>query len=226
MILESLVAEARRLVAPPGRAMGSSRFEMRVLHPLQNVYWSMRGRCRNKNDPNYKRYGGRGIYVCDRWLEAKNGFRNFCADMGDRPPGLTLDRIDNDGPYSPENCRWATSNQQYRNRRSNVWITHNGETKIKADWSRDAGGHYGLVNVRERNGTLQRAVAKHAENKRSETHCKRGHEFTESNTALVANAKRNPVRRCRTCSRAWDKYLYYGKARQFADILKEYENVL
>ncbi len=85
------------------------------------AWQSMIDRCTNRNVPNYRHYGGRGIEVCDRW---RTSFENFLADMGDSPgPGFSLDRINNDGHYEPSNCRWATARQQRINQRSRASIT-------------------------------------------------------------------------------------------------------
>lgn len=81
------------------------------------------------------RYGGRGITVDPRW----NSFENFLADMGERPAGHTLDRIDNDGPYSAANCRWAIPETQSNNRGNNRWITYDGRTQTIAQWARETG---------------------------------------------------------------------------------------
>lgn len=106
-------------------------------HPLYPTWYGMVARCQNPKAQSYRNYGGRGITVCDRWLES---FENFYADMGDRPSNKhSLDRIDNDGPYSPENCRWATWEEQANNRRNNVWIEFQGERLSAAQWSRRLG---------------------------------------------------------------------------------------
>lgn len=106
-------------------------------------------RCHNPNSPFWGRYGGRGIYVCDRWRES---FDKFLEDMGIPGNGMSLDRIDNDGPYSPENCRWATSKEQNRNRRSNTKITYMGKTKVITEWAEELGVSVQAISYRLKSG--------------------------------------------------------------------------
>lgn len=106
--------------------------------------WSgMKTRCFNTTRREYRFYGARGITVCDRWVngeDGKTGFECFLADLGSRPSERhSLERDDNDGPYSPQNCRWATKPEQLRNRRGTVLISHNGLTKTAEEWSQDTG---------------------------------------------------------------------------------------
>lgn len=93
---------------------------------------SMIARCCNPKHKSYPRYGGRGISVCDRWRES---LLNFVEDMGHPPEGMSLDRVDNDGDYCPENCRWSTWKEQANNRSSSVQITIFGLTMTIAEWS-------------------------------------------------------------------------------------------
>lgn len=120
-------------------------------HSLYSVWASMIKRCYDKESDNYGRYGGRGIFVCEEWRHSPKKFYEWSDSVGGRPEGTTLDRVDNDGPYSPENCRWATSTQQSRNKRSNRLITCNGETKCLSDWCLE----YGL-NTETLRGRLEK----------------------------------------------------------------------
>lgn len=129
----------------------------RTTHPLYPVYASMKDRCMNPNNSHYASYGGRDIKVTERWLGAY-GFTNFTEDMGERPQGYSIDRIDNDGNYEPSNCRWADNSLQAYNKRisprnksgiTGVYI-HKATNKWTAQVKRSGvTKHLGLFSSRE-----------------------------------------------------------------------------
>lgn len=103
---------------------------------IYNIWWAMRKRCTNPKAINYANYGGRGINICDRW----SNFDNFMADMGLPPTeNHSIDRIDSDGNYEPNNCQWSTPIDQANNQRGNRVLTFNGESKTVAEWARSTG---------------------------------------------------------------------------------------
>jgi hypothetical protein len=105
----------------------------------------MHARCTNPGTESFPLYGGRGIKVCERW----NDFRKFLEDMGDPPTSShSLDRVDPDADYSPENCRWASTKEQANNKRSNKNITHNGVTKTVAQWAEELNLSYMTLYAR------------------------------------------------------------------------------
>jgi len=109
------------------------------------VWRSMIGRCTNASLEVYPHYGGRGIQVCEEWMK----FEAFLRDMGDRPfSGAQIDRIDNNGHYSKDNCRWASRHQQMRNTRKVRNITINGVTKCLSDWAQAYGVNYNTIRKR------------------------------------------------------------------------------
>lgn len=126
------------------------------ISPEWSAWASMRSRCELSTHPAYPRYGGRGIQVCARW----GVFENFLADMGRRPSSEhSIDRIDNDRGYEPGNCRWATSTEQARNRRSNRQLTIEGVTMSMASWGDRSGVSARIIRDRLNAGwDLEEAV--------------------------------------------------------------------
>jgi hypothetical protein len=110
---------------------------------------SMKERCYSRSHKSYKDYGGRGITVCDRWVES---FHNFLEDMGERPEGMTLDRERNNEGYCKENCRWATQKQQGNNQRSNVVLVFRGESHTTSEWADIVGIERHTIGYRIRRG--------------------------------------------------------------------------
>ena len=119
--------------------------------------WShMKARCGNPKHRQFKHYGGRGISVCDRWMD----YDNFLSDMGRRPtPEHSLDRRENDKGYTPENCRWSTRVEQNRNNRGNHMLTHEGKTMCIMDWADHTGIRHTVIRVRiDRGWPVERAL--------------------------------------------------------------------
>lgn len=115
-------------------------------NPLYTVLKTMIARCNNTNNHKYSRYGARGIRVCDEWLDYEN-FRDWALSNGYKS-GLTIDRIDNDGNYSPSNCRWVDNKTQSRNKSTNRFLEYKGVKKILSDWSKLTGLNHKTIAYR------------------------------------------------------------------------------
>ena len=115
---------------------------------LRSIWRAMKHRCLNPNNKHYKDYGGRGIIVCERWLD----FNNFLVDVFPRPPKFSLERINNNENYCPENVRWASMKDQQNNRRNNRKITLKEITKTLTEWSRETGLSIHVIFYRLKRG--------------------------------------------------------------------------
>lgn len=135
-------------VTTHGKSNGNSR--------SHRIWNGLKQRCFNENNPDFEKYGGRGITVCDRW---KNSYEAFVEDMGEPPSAKhSLDRRNNDGSYCPENCRWATKIEQDRNKRTNRLITWNGETLCLTEWAERIGVHPATLANRLSKWSLEEAM--------------------------------------------------------------------
>lgn len=130
-----------RMTSGHTRSCGCLKGEANARHrmkgtPTHNTWCAMKQRCYYPGSANFRYYGGRGIGVCERWQAS---FEAFLEDMGERPHGMTIERRDSDGDYTPTNCYWASQHQQTRNRRSNVLIERDGVIKCVKDWCDELG---------------------------------------------------------------------------------------
>jgi len=178
-------------------------------HPLYQVWQSMRQRCRNPNYRQWNDYGGRGIKVCSRW----DDFRAFVEDMGPRPDGYSLDRIDNDGDYTPANCRWASRKEQQRNQRRAVYVTIEGKQYRAIELAEQAGVKTDTIVDRAARGLSYSDVISpdklhnlsglalggkaNGRRQKAKTHCPNGHPYTPDNL----RASKHGYRQCKICHR-------------------------
>lgn len=140
------------------------------------IWSNMIQRCTNPHADWYDRYGGRGITVCDRWLE----FANFFADMGEAPPGMSIDRVENDKGYEPGNCKWATATEQSNNTSQVRKITFRGETLSLAQWCRRLGINYGTARCRLNQGyPLERVFSDEKHYSYGKSQARKGREADE-----------------------------------------------
>lgn len=173
--------------------------------PFYEVWVSMRDRCNNPTNRQYKDYGGRGITICRQW----DSYHQFASDMGSRPEGFTLDRIDNNGNYEPGNCRWASRKEQQRNQRVTRFVTIEGAAYKAADLAdlsglktdtiisrASAGLPYKKVIAKERTFNLSGLALGGKANgarQKAKTHCPKGHSYED------AYISPQGYRTCRTC---------------------------
>lgn len=120
---------------------------------LRNIWRGMKGRCYREACSGYKNYGKRGIIVCDEWLNNFESFESWALNNG-YAEGLTIERIDNNGNYCPENCRWATRLEQANNKRNNVRVTHSGKTQTLSQWARELKKSVSTIKVSYYKGTF------------------------------------------------------------------------
>ncbi|GHA15089.1 hypothetical protein GCM10007989_07300 [Devosia pacifica] len=177
-------------------------------HPLYQVWQAMRRRCLTPSTPSWANYGGRGIKICAEW----DSFDRFAGDMGQRPDGYTLERIDNDGDYTPDNCRWATRREQSRNKRDTRVLTIEGQDYVACELAEQSGHKTDTIIERAKRGlplhqildpkretrtdSWRPAIEARVAKQLARTHCNHGHPWTPENTGTYKKG-----RYCRTCHR-------------------------
>lgn len=169
---------------------------------IYKVYRGMLNRCHLPTDAQYWRYGGRGITVCDRW---RASILNFLADMGERPENGEIERVNNDLGYSPDNCVWASRQEQCNNRSNTVRLVIYGERITLAQAARKFGVSQSTIRRRKKNGVPDDELVKKPVPPRGQdvTHCVHGHEYTATNTYLRPLDGSKVCRECaHVCARA------------------------
>ena len=189
--------------------------------PLYSVWQSMKARCLNPRNKAFGGYGGRGITICERWVRS---YEAFAEDMSPRPVGYSIDRIDNDKGYSPENCRWSDKKTQQRNQRRAVFVVVDGQKLRAIELAEQAGVKTDTIVRRAKAGlAIDAVLSKEPERnlsglavgglangarQRAKTHCPHGHSYDD---AIIS---KEGFRRCRKCFYAREKRRLARRASQ------------
>lgn len=166
--------------------------------PVYTVWQNMKAKCNNPANPEYPRYGGAGIKVCEEWVSS---YERFETDMGERPPGYIIDREDPSKDFSPDNCRWVPRSHGTIQRSKMKTVEIDGKTLFVSDLAKIAGHRGSIIESRIRIGLRAEEVLSPERRKKpkfTKTHCAHGHEYTEENTYINTNG----ARLCQTCLRA------------------------
>lgn len=168
---------------------------------LINIWENMRQRCYNSKSSRYERYGGRGICICNEWIgeSGKNNFLLWGLNSGYKP-GLSIERIDINKDYSPQNCKWIELSKQSKNTRRSIFVTYNNETMCVNDWCKKLNLNSSTIfsRAKKNGGDFYKAIFEFKKYKKGEkTHCKNGHKYTKENTIY----DKNGYRICKTCAK-------------------------
>lgn len=167
VLMDSLVRDHTRscgCLLKDARRLNTRTHGLSHKSPLYKTWTAVKERCYNPKSRYYRLYGGRGISLCDEW---RDDFNAFLADLGDPPPRMTFDRIDNDGNYEPGNCRWATKRQQASNRANSYKIQHDGGFVSLSHFAEIHGLYYPVLakNYKKNGSDLDAAVSKARQHK-------------------------------------------------------------
>ncbi len=130
-------------------------FKTKQQEATYQSWLDMKGRCLNPQNQRYYTHGARGITICESWVDS---YDNFLSDMGYKPDGYTLDRVDNDGNYSIDNCKWSTPKEQALNRRTNIYVTYNDDTLTVSQWAEILGLSFATMKKRFLNWSIEDAI--------------------------------------------------------------------
>ena len=207
----NVIVKSGSLISGHTKSCGCLRAEIlkatqknNITHGMTNTkifrtYNSMKERCYRKNSISYSYYGGKGITICDEWLNKQNGFQNFYnwAMKNGYDKTLTIDRIDNNKGYSPNNCRWTTNIKQNNNRSNTIKLSHNGKTQTISEWAKDISISSVVIKSRlARNNDIEKILSPYVRPKLEKQSGVKGVTWSKSNKKWMVYSERDGKKHC------------------------------